>query len=65
LWFLVGSEMLAYLVGQIVFERARMRPLVPDPKLRQVLEDQLALYLELSRQLVNSNLGHPEASSLL
>jgi hypothetical protein len=48
--------MLPHQFGMIQVERARVRLLVRDADLRQVIDQDLGLDLEFSRQLVNADL---------
>jgi len=51
-------EVLAHLIGNILFEGARMRLLVRDADLGQIVGDNLRFDFQLARQLVNSNFAH-------
>ena len=51
-------EALAHLIGNIFIEGARMRLLVRDADLGQIVGDNLRFDFELARQLVNSNFAH-------
>ncbi len=54
----IEAEMFPNGVGQIVVERTRMRLLVVNADLGQKVDDLAGLDLQLSRELVNSNLAH-------
>jgi hypothetical protein len=51
-------EALAHLIGNIFIEGARMRLLVRDADLGQIVGDNLRFDFELARQLVNANFAH-------
>jgi len=47
-----------HLLGHIVVNGARMRPLVLDPYRGEEIDDRLALDFQFARQIVDSNLTH-------
>ncbi len=55
---IVGAEVRPHLFSLVVIQRARMRLLVFDAQAGQAIDDRLALYFQLARQIVNSNLTH-------
>ncbi len=52
------TKMLAHSVGKVVVKGARMRLLVVHSNGRQEIDDGLAFYFELTRQLIDSNRTH-------
>jgi hypothetical protein len=54
-----GAEMGPHLVCFVVFKRTGMGFLFSDTNFRQDVKNRLALDLQLSRQIVDSNLTHP------
>jgi hypothetical protein len=58
--FEMGADLLRF----VIFERGGMRFFLGDADFRQHIENGFALDLQLSRQIVDSNLAHPPLSSL-
>jgi len=54
----VGAEVRTHLFSLVVIQRTRMRLLVFDAQTGQAIDDRLALYFQLARQIVDSNLTH-------
>jgi hypothetical protein len=52
------AETAAKLQRNLVVERAGVRLLVRDPELRQQIEEDVRLYFELARQLIDANFTH-------
>jgi hypothetical protein len=56
-------KMGAHFFRFVVFERTGMRLLLGDAHFREHVENCLALYFQLSCQIVDSNLAHPPSVS--
>jgi hypothetical protein len=54
-----GAEMRPHFICFVVFKRTGMGFLFGDTNFRQDVKNRLALDLQFSRQIVNSNLTHP------
>src|SRR5581483_8800110 len=54
----IGAKVSANQFRNVVIQRAGVRLLVRDSKLREQVENLLRLHLELSRQLVNADFLH-------
>jgi len=52
------TQVLAHLIGDLVFNGARVRALVRYPELREKVQDRPTLHFQFARQIVDPNLTH-------